>query len=165
MRCGCCRNAKQPLTRDLNRSVSMLTKSRESMRRVIRCVLLIAALQPALGNAVIGQQPATISDVGEWAWDLRDGESIDRIFKYDGLLVSGELLLQDYRDARAALTPSLQADESPSLLRTLRDPKDANIGLLTLRTVYNWDRERGRVVYLQKVNGSFKVVRVSYWIA
>jgi hypothetical protein len=76
------------------------------MRRVLRCLLFIAAFQSTLGNAVIGQEPATISDVGEWAWDLRDGESIDRIFKYDGLFVSGELLLQDYRDARAALKPS-----------------------------------------------------------
>jgi hypothetical protein len=143
----------------------MLSESRASKRRVLRRLLFIAAFQSTLGNAVIGQEPATISDVGEWAWDLRDGESIDRIFKYDGLFVSGELLLQDYRDARAALKPSLQADESPSLLRTLRNPKDANFGLLTLRTVYSWDRERGRVVYLQKVNGTFKVVGVSYWIA
>jgi hypothetical protein len=134
------------------------------MRRVVSCLLFIAAFQSTLGHAVIGQESAKISDVGEWAWDLRDGETINRIFKYDGLLVSGGVLLQDYRDALAALKPSLQTDEYPSLLRTHRNPKDTDFGFLTVRTVYGWDRERGRVVYLQKVNGSFKVVGVAYWI-
>jgi hypothetical protein len=87
------------------------------------------------------------------------------VFKYDGLLISGELLVQDYRDAIAALKPSLETDEHPSLLRTHSNPKDTHFGFLTVQTTYGWDRERGRVVYLQKADRSFKVVGVSYWIA
>ena len=143
----------------------MLIDSRASLQRVVRCFVLIAAFQPALEHTAVGQESATISDVGEWAWDLRDSDTIDRIFKYDGLLVSGELSVQDYRDARDAVQSSLQADEHPSLFRMLNNPKDANSGFLTVRTVHGWDREQGRVIYLRRTDGRFRVVGESFWIA
>ena len=143
----------------------MSIESRAAMRRAVRCFVFVAAVQTTLGHAALEQESAKISDVGEWAWDLRDGDTIDRVFKYDGLFVSGELLLQDYREALAVLKPSLQTDEHPSLLRTHSNPKDTDFGFITVRTTYGWDRERGRVVYLQKVDGSFKVVGESHWIA
>ena len=96
------------------------------MRRVVRCFVFIVAIQPTLGHAALGQESAKISDVGEWARDLRDGDTINRVFKYDGLFISGELLLQDYREALAVLKPSLQTDEHPSLLRTHSNPKDTD---------------------------------------
>jgi hypothetical protein len=78
------------------------------MRWIVRWSVLIAAFQPMLAHTAVGQESAKISQVGEWVWDIRDGDTINRVFKYDGLFVSGELILQEYRDARAALKPSLQ---------------------------------------------------------
>ena len=135
------------------------------MRWVVRWFVFIAAVQPTLGHPAIEQESAKISQVGEWAWDIRDGDTVNRIFKYERLLISGELTLQEYLDALAALKPSLQTDEHPTLLRTHSNPKDKDFGFLTVQTVYGWDHERGRVLYLQKVDGRFKVVGESYWIA
>lgn len=142
----------------------MLVESRASILRSVRFLVFLAAFQATFGHATAGQESAKISDLGEWAWDLRDGDTSNPVFKYEGLLVSGELLLQDYRAALTAVKPSLQTDEHLSLLRTHSNPKDADFGFLTLRTYFDWDRERGRTIYLQKVDGSFKIVGVGYWI-
>ena len=92
----------------------MLIESRASMRWVVRWFVFIAAVQPTLGHPAIEQESAKISQVGEWAWDIRDGDTVNRIFKYERLLISGKLTLQEYLDALAALKPSRKPMSTPA---------------------------------------------------
>jgi len=51
-----------------------------------------------------------------------------------------------------------------TLLCTHDDPRDNDSGFLTVKTYFEWDRYRGRKIYLEKVGGDLKVVGASFWI-
>jgi hypothetical protein len=125
---------------------------------------VLAAVQVTVGHAAADQESVKIADVGEWAWNLQDGDIVNPIYKYEGQLVSGELLVQDYGDALAAVKSSARTDERPGLMLTHTNPKDTHFGFLTVRTSFESDRYRGRIIYLQKVEGHFRVAGASYWI-
>jgi hypothetical protein len=132
----------------------------------LACVVLLVATHIGLAGSVdASQESARIRDVGEWLWNLRDGEIANAMYRYENLIVSGDLFVQQYRDVLAAVKPALRDDEGMSLIRTLQNPKDANFGFVTVQTVFTWDRERGLTIYLERVPSGFRVVGESFWIA
>jgi hypothetical protein len=138
--------------------------------RVIRCLgrivcflILLAAVQVVAGAAAL-QESVEIADVGERVYNLQNSGVVNPIYTYEGLLVSGELLVQDYRDALATLKSFVRPDEHLGNIQTHPNPKDTHFGFLTARTSFESDRYRGRIIYLQKVEGHFKVVGESGWI-
>jgi hypothetical protein len=137
---------------------------RRWLGRIVCSLIFLVAVHATIAGAAARQESAKIADVGEWVYNLQDGGAANPIYKYEGLLVSGELLLQDYRDALAALKAFVRSDEHLGNIYTHPNRKDTHFGFLTARTSFESDRYRGRIIYLQKVEGRFRVVGESGWI-
>jgi hypothetical protein len=88
-------------------------------------LVFLAALQGTVGHGA-AQESLKIADVGEWAWNLRDGDIVNSIYKYEGLMVSGELLVRDYQDAMTAVKSFVGTDEYLSFMRMHPNPKDTH---------------------------------------
>jgi hypothetical protein len=126
--------------------------------------LCLAAVQVGVDGQSAGQASRTIADVGERAMTLQKGELAFQIYIYEGLAVSGELLVRDYREALAVARSVARPDENLNEMLTHPDPKDRDFGVLTVETSFMSDRYRHRVIYLQKSEGRFRVVGIGGWI-
>lgn len=96
--------------------------------------LALTFAQATARPAEADQQAGTIADVGESPWTMGLGEMSVTMYRYENLMVSGDILLEDYREVLATVKAYLPPNERPTQLRTHTNPKDTHFGFLTVKT-------------------------------
>jgi hypothetical protein len=142
---------------------------KHSTRSYAPVVPLLMLIFSASIHAARLQSPARVSEVAELVTTVKDGGSSYQIFRYEGLLVRGDMLLKEYSEGtafvRARLLPGEQMIEvSASQQISVELSSGADLTVRTCTKDCRFDSGTGRVFLLKRVNGVLDLITIRGWI-
>jgi hypothetical protein len=135
-------------------------------------MLLLVALMPLLSIAA-RQTPTMISEAGKLITTVRSAEGSYPIYQFEGVMVEGDLAVQDFRAALDLVRPQLGGGETITTVSVSRQlPSMRSFGKdIVVQTrepscppVFG-DCGRGRIFILERIDGKLRVHSTAMWEA
>jgi hypothetical protein len=139
-------------------------------RLIPHCALIISLVMPIASALIhaVNLQPTRISEVAELITIAQEQNATYPVFRYEGIVVQGDISLQDYREAIALVGSRLQPNErilGISATQQIPHQRQSSKDFIVETCAKNCDSDgEGRGFGLERVNGIMELFILYDWI-